>query len=205
MKSQLYYNLKVVFTYSGVTPYFPYANTPLSHLGLGSFSVLSQMMQLSTEAMISIQTRSAFCNTSTVKSFILLAGISSFALCPQNSFRICWGRKWDYIKGILTITLEFLTRHADEQYWISSRIPSLCVIPQRLYHAELLPRGNTAKRMFHNWQQISDALSDYLVKCDPGQLNVCDYASVLIAGAFQSQLDPVLNKLLQKTTVPQPI
>lgn len=125
MKSHLYYNLKVVFTYSGVTPYFPYANTPLSHLGLGLFSVLSHMMQLSTETMISIQSSLPFLTQITVKSFILLAGISSFALRPQSSFTVYWGRKWDYVKGIPTTTLEFLTTHADEQYWISSRIP-LC-------------------------------------------------------------------------------
>lgn len=62
---------------------------------------------------------------------------------PTKFFHGVLGKKWEYIKGILTITLEFLTIHVDERgsTVTSSEITYTCVIPHRPYQAELLSRG----------------------------------------------------------------
>lgn len=107
-------------------------------------------------------------------------------------------KHWEYIKGILTITLEFLTPHANGAwpYSISSEITSVCDPTYVIHQAELLPHGKHPKVNVLQWRADPHP--------DPGQLTDCDYTCfvliilVLSARAHHSQLEPVLSQLLQK-------
>lgn len=114
------------------------------------------------------------------------------------------GRKMGVYKRNSDYNLEFLTTYADQH---GSPVSAQKLLPRVHSHTDhtklsYLHIENTPKWRFHNGQEINDALLDYLVEFDLGQLNVSDYTCVLLARACESQLEPVLSKLLQKWLYP---
>lgn len=93
------------------------------------------------------------------------------------------------MKGILSVTLEFLTINADE---CGSTVSAQKLLVCARYHT-----GHTKLKAPQPAADLR-CTADYLVEFEPGQLNVCDYTSGLLAKACESKLEAVLTKLLQK-------
>lgn len=127
-------DFKVVFSYSRATLYFPCANTPLSHLILRLFSVLSQMMQLNTQAMTD---GLGFVTRTQSKQFYFY-NTYRYLVCfiPTKFFQFTGGkgvhkRNPECNSGIPNYTCWWAW-----QYCISSEITSVCAIPHRPHQAE---------------------------------------------------------------------